>query len=315
MTQRVRLELDPAARARAATLGAEGSAWLDRLPDVIASLEDDWQVQVGWSLMGGTASWVGEVLTADGGTAVLKVALPQPDLDRSVSTLVRAAGRGYAQVLRHDLNRRALLLERLGPIPDRTLVGHVPLIRRGARVLREAWRVSRDARYPGDPDVDEKAEWLRRLIIDDVSPRTARAPDTVIHNALRLLDRRSEAWDLPSAVVVHGDAHIANMLPVLESRLGPVEGHVLIDPDGFVGDRAYDLGVLIREWNSVLLAADDPSSEVRAWSRLLADETGVDEQAIWEWAYIERVTSGLHLVALGLLEQGRPFLEVARLLR
>jgi streptomycin 6-kinase len=41
-------------------------------------------------------------------------------------------------------------------------------------------------------------------------------------------------------VVCHGDPHAGNVL-----RRG--DGWALIDPDGFVGERAYDLGVVMRD--------------------------------------------------------------------
>lgn len=98
-------------------------------------------------------------------------------------------------------------------------------------------------------------------------------------------------------------------------RPGAVGGYVFVDPDGFLADPAYDLGVLVREWCTHLLQAPDPTREVEGWCRLLAGVTGLDEEVIWEWGYIERVTTGLHLMGLGLVGRGRPFLDVAARLR
>jgi streptomycin 6-kinase len=87
----------------------------------------------------------------------------------------------------------------------------------------------------------------------------------VLAHARVLLDRRARAWDPRRAVVVHGDPHVGNMLPVLGPRPGAVDGQVFIDPDGFLADPAYDLGVLVREWNEALLADPDPVSTLRGW--------------------------------------------------
>jgi streptomycin 6-kinase len=38
--------------------------------------------------------------------------------------------------------------------------------------------------------------------------------------------------------------------------------------------------------------------------------TGVDETAIWQWGFVERVSSGLHVMSLG-LSGGDEFLAVA----
>jgi streptomycin 6-kinase len=85
---------------------------------------------------------------------------------------------------------------------------------------------------------------------------------------------------------------------------------VFIDPDGFLADPAYDLGVVLRDWCPELLAGD-ALSVARSYCRLLADETGLDEIAIWEWGLLERVSSGLYLLQLGAVDQARPFLTTA----
>ena len=57
-------------------------------------------------------------------------------------------------------------------------------------------------------------------------------------------------------VVVHGDPHPGNLLAVRAPRPGADTGYVFVDPDGFVADRAYDLGVALRDWSSTLLGPD-----------------------------------------------------------
>src|SRR5437773_904117 len=39
----------------------------------------------------------------------------------------------------------------------------------------------------------------------------------------------------------------------------------------------------------------------------LARESGLDEASIWEWGFIERVSSGLYIWAYGSRELGQPF--------
>lgn len=307
--------------ARARGLGAAGADWLAVLPARVDDLARHWDLRVGRSLLGGTASWAGRVRREDGSTAVLKVAMPQPGFRRAVEALIRADGRGYVRLLDHDVDRHAVLLEELGPIPDPGVEDHVVLMRRGARVLRVAWEVAGDPREPGAPAENPKVAVLHRLIADELAeltrlgePLPGAAADAVQH-ARRLLDRRARAWVPQRAVVVHGDAHLANMLPVRHPRPGAVEGHVLVDPEAYVGDPAYDLGVLVRDWTGPLLASPDPGAEMRGWCRMLAAEAGADEEAVWEWGFVERVTLGLHLLASGPRQRGRAFLDVATRLR
>jgi streptomycin 6-kinase len=39
--------------------------------------------------------------------------------------------------------------------------------------------------------------------------------------------------------------------------------------------------------------------------------TGVPADAIWEWGFIERVSTGLYLLQLGVEDEGRAMLSVA----
>jgi streptomycin 6-kinase len=65
------------------------------------------------------------------------------------------------------------------------------------------------------------------------------------------------AFDLDRCSVVHGDPHPGNALRGVEPREGAGPGYVFVDPDGFLADPAYDLGVILRDWCDEILGADD----------------------------------------------------------
>ena len=104
-------------------------------------------------------------------------------------------------------------------------------------------------------------------------------------------------------MLVHGDAHSWN---TLEAGNGAFR---LVDPEGLVSEPAHDLGVPMRELNDELLAGDALRLG-RERARLLGDLTGADEEAIWQWGFIERVSTGLYSIAQG-QDGADAFLEVA----
>jgi streptomycin 6-kinase len=120
------------------------------------------------------------------------------------------------------------------------------------------------------------------------------------------------AFDPERCVVVHGDPHPANALLVCTPRAGAESGYVFVDPEGFLCEPAYDLGVVLRDWNEELLAAADPLAVAHDYCQLLARESGLDEASIWEWGFLERVSSGLYIWAYGSRELGQPFLTTAQ---
>ena len=268
-----------------------GDRWLADVPATIAALEDRWGITVGERLAGGTASYVATAVTATGEPVVVKISVPGVDFGREVRTLRAAAGRGYVRLLAADLDRNAALLEPLGGSlsdsglpPERQLAVLADL-------LPIAWTVPPDRLAPTD-----KAAELAEFV-------GAFGRSAVVDEALRCAGRRSAAYDPDRCVVLHGDAAAANVLR------RPGDGWVFVDPDGFIGDPAYDRGVAVRDWCAELLAAVDPRSLLRSYCLVL----GGDPDATWDWGFLERVSTGLYVASLG--GDGGPHLDsAARLL-
>jgi streptomycin 6-kinase len=97
-------------------------------------------------------------------------------------------------------------------------------------------------------------------------------------------------------VLAHGDAQSFNTLLVDDGSFR------LVDPDGLFAEREYDVAVQLREWD------DEPGQDRAAF---IAGLTGLDERAIWQWAFVERVSTGLFCLESGMLEPGRGMLRVA----
>ncbi len=285
-----------------ARLGEAGERWLDGLPATVADLATRWSLELGRSLPGGSASYVVAARTADGVEVVVKVALPEFGFADQVAMLRRADGRGYVRLLAEDSTGNAVLLERLYGSLDRSGRPVEDQLRILADTLALAWR-------PATGPVVDKAAGLTALILD-AWERTGRpCPESVIDQAVAYAERRS--GDPGEPMLVHGDPHPANLLAVAAPRPGAETGFCFVDPDGFVADRAYDLGVVLRDWSS-RLTGDDARSVAERYCRLLADHTGVDATRIWEWGFVERVSTGLYVLdRVGSPAMARPFLESA----
>jgi streptomycin 6-kinase len=303
-------------------LGPDGRAWLAALPGIVGELREAWSLSVGAVLGGGNFAYVARVRTADGTDAVLKVAFPGRGFAEQVDTLIRAAGRGYVRLYDSDPVRHAMLLEPLGHSLASTETSVERSLDVLAATLCEAWQVPRPAQpiVPAAPiapptgaDTDRASGLLG--LIDKLWPELGEpcSPRLITH-ARALAERRVAAFDLASCVLCHGDPHADNALAAPSARPGAETGYVFVAPETFLGDPAYDLGVAMRGWPDHVLRADDPIALARGWSARLADKTGLDQQTIWEWGLIERVTTGLYLLSLGHGALGREYLDSAELL-
>lgn len=110
-----------------------------------------------------------------------------------------------------------------------------------------------------------------------------------------------------TSVLVHGDAHSGN---ILQDMTESQPSFKLIDPDGLVAEPAYDLGVLMREWLDGL--TNNPLENGRKRCLLLSEITSVNTQAIWEWGFIQSISTGLFLIKIGQKEMGLQMLKVAK---
>ena len=282
------------AKARAA--GAQD--WLGGLPALVGALAREWGFEAGPAYEDATEAYVAPVTLTGGGPAVLKLLVPRPGghAGHEITVLRLAGGEGCVRLLRADETRDALLLERLGPsMAD----ADVPYEQRLEILTGLAQRVWRPAPGTGLPTGAEKGRWLvehiRRLWEQLDRPCSER---TVTH-AIACARRRIEAHDDDRAVLVHGDVHRWNALRA-------EGGWKLVDPDGLLAEPEYDLGILMRE-DPVELMAGDP----RDRARLLAARTGLDARAIWEWGVVERVSTGLLAVSIGLQPVGDQMLAAA----
>jgi len=265
-------------RNKALVAGAE--AWLGELPGLVAEIEADWSIHVGAAYPDSTEAFVAEATCGDGRPAVLKLLIPRDgDATRNEATVLRLTrGEGCAELLRADIDRDALLLERLGRSLHRLAL---PIAERHEILCATAMLVWRPAPDSGLPTGADKGRWLVRFILETWEELGRPCPERTIDHAVRCAEHRVAEHDGARAVLVHGDVHEWNTLEA-------DGGFKLVDPDGLLADAEYDMGIVMRE-DPVELMDGDPRDRAR-W---LARRTGLDAGAIWEWGVVERVSTGL----------------------
>ena len=294
------IEVPDAVRRKALAVGPRGEQWLGDLPSTIAELERHWRISVGASIRGGSESYVAEAIAADGTDAVLKLAVPegvegQGVFARELATLLLANGRGYVGVLNADEYHRAMLQERLGRSLQELALPVESQIDIIATTLGQSWR--RPSPLPAARTGREQARHVAQAIVTRWDQLGRPCPRPTIEQALDYAHARSKAFDPATSVLIHGDAHPANILEAV--RGGGRHGEFkLIDPDGMLSEPAHDLGIPLRDWSDELLARDAAQVGLD-WCTQMSRLSGVDSRAIWQWAFLERVSTGLYMMSLG----------------
>jgi streptomycin 6-kinase len=262
---------------------------------------------------GGTTDFVAEAVTADDIPAVIKVAMPaamdgRAALENEVRTLRLANGRGCVRVLDYDADRGAVLLERLGPQLQRLNLPVAAQMEVICSLLGDLWTVP--CGEADLPSLHVKGRWLAEFITATWEHADRPCSRPVIDRALTFAERRSAAFDPSRAVLAHGDGHASNTLQDLTSMRA--NEFKLIDPDGLRGEPEYDLAILMREFTDEPLAGD-PLKIGLYRAGYVERHTGYDEQKIWEWGYVERVSAGLLCAKLGHIHLARDFLHISEL--
>jgi streptomycin 6-kinase len=179
----------------------------------------------------------------------------------------------------------------------------LPIAARHEILCAAARRVWRPAPGCGLPTGAGKGRWLIDFITATWAELGRPCSGRAVEQALGCARRRIAAHDDQRAVLVHGDVHEWNALRA-------ADGFKLVDPDGLVAEAEYDMGILMREGPGDLLGGD---AAERAWDRArwLAGRCGLDATAIWEWGVVERVSTGLLGVQVGLQPGAGQMLAVA----
>ena len=163
-------------------------------------------------------------------------------------------------------------------------------------LVAAAERVWRPATDSGLPTGEEKARALARFITAMWEELDGPCSRAAVDHALACAERRGSAHRDDRAVLVHGDVHQWNALEA-------GDGFKLVDPDGLLAEPEYDLGIVMRE--------DPLDGDLRGRAAWLAQRTGLDEGAIWEWGVVERVSTGLLGTRVGMQPIAAQMLEAA----
>lgn len=301
---RNRRPLPPVVVSRAKTAGAAGEAWLAGLDHMVSELEREWRISVGETLSGGTHAFVACAGGEKGEQYVLKIDMPEDlggDFSRGIAALQMADGRGYARLYAYDLKKKACLLERLGKPIDRLGFPVQRQLEIICAALKKTWEIpAGEAVLPAGGD---SVSWFREFIGERWEKLRRPCPREVVERAFAHLRAREEALDPSQFVLLHGDAHGGNTLQTLSG-----DDYKLIDPDGIFYEKAYDLGVLMREWREEY--AKDPVGKGKERCAYLHRLTGVEPRAIFAWGFLQCVSTGLLYWSID-PNVGRELLDIA----
>jgi streptomycin 6-kinase len=252
-------------------------AWLARVPEIVDECARAWSLDVGAPFDNLSFNYVAEARRADGRNAVLKVCFPEWEVPVEAEALRLFDGRGASQILEFDVDRSAMLLERVRPgrvVSE--LRDDVAETSVAADVMRRLWRPAPAGEHP----FPLARDWLARASGRDKLPATKSTYPWIEGVLARAREMASEGV---AGMLLHGDLHHDNILS------SERDGWLAIDPHGVVGEPAWEIAPFL--FNNL------PPDE-RAWRRVvrrradqLCDELLLDRERVYAWSAVRCVQS------------------------
>lgn len=259
--------------------GEAGARWLRELPALISRFERSWSLDVGEPFPGLWTNWVAPATLSDGTPTILKLSFPEDEDFKTEAEALRIFdGRGAVRLLRLDLDRGTMLLERCEPgMPLSSVKDDAEAMKAAAEVMRKLWRpVPATHPFPTVSDWARGLDRLRRRFDGKTGPM----PAALVEEAEKLF-----AWLISSqaeSVLLHGDLHHGNILAAKR------DGWLAIDPKGVVGEPAFETGTLLYN-PTELLNSSQPGKILERRIDLLAGKLDLDGARVRGWGLSQAV--------------------------
>ncbi|GAA1410534.1 aminoglycoside phosphotransferase family protein [Kitasatospora putterlickiae] len=290
--------------------GAEGRAWVDRLPSLADELAERWELRVDGAPAHGVVGLVLPVRRADGTGAVLKLQPVDEETAGEPLALRAWNGRGAVRLLDHDPATGSMLLERLDPA--RSLLT-VPDDLAATAVLADLL---------GELTCRQAPVGVRTLadVADGMLVRVPRARGELAEEGDRrlladLAAALREVRPEPGDRLLHWDLHYGNVLA--PATPGARARWLAIDPKPLAGDPGFELLPALRNRWSDLVATGDLPRALRRRFDLMTDRLGLDRDRAVRWTLARVLQNVLWDVEDGgrVVDEGQRAVAAALLVR
>lgn len=256
--------------------GESGAVWLDELPGIVDELLGHWECAVDGAVLYGGVGIIVPVRRRSEGAAVLKVSFPHPGNIHEPDALAAWSGHGSVLLHARDDDRFAMLLERvqastLAEVDDSDEVAAI------------AGQISRRLAVPAPPclpRLQDQADAWEQELHRDAEELPHGLSRHVVDAAL------STVRDLGAAqpdVLIHGDLHPGNILRADR------EPWLAVDPKGYAGDPAYEIGAFLKARAVTFRGAADVRAAVHRTLDVFTEAAEVDRELLQHWAQFHLV--------------------------
>jgi streptomycin 6-kinase len=274
------------------------------LPEIIKTFEEKWKIRVIEPLPL-SYNFVALAKKTDGTPVVLKIGFPKDkDLIAEIEVLKMYGGEGMVKLLDADEENGAFLEEHI--YPGKTLASienEEKATSIAVGVIKKITKeVSRDSIFPTVNDWWENALAKHLILFGGLGP----IPKDLFDKAQRIFTEYGEKQN--KQILLHGDLHHFNILSSGDTAW------VAIDPQGVIGELAYETGAYLRNPQPTLLKMPNVKDILKERIHIFAEELSLEKERIYHWAIAQAVLSAMWDLENNLHTTSNYFIEFARLL-
>lgn len=248
--------------------GEKGQAWLDVLPELLATISSRLDLRDLKEVTNLTYNYVLLGFQSDN-PIIIKLGLDNAGLKQEAFALKCFSGCGAVKVLAED--EGMLLLERA--VPGASLKRYFPdREEESIEIACSVMKKLHQANIPATHNFPHIKDWLAAL--DKGWP----IPEGYLKKAKKLRDQLLQTSE--ADVLLHGDLHHDNILQTANNW-------VVIDPKGVIGEPAYEVAAFIRNPIPELLNhADAPNIILNRITRF-SEALKLSERRIIDWCFVQ----------------------------
>jgi streptomycin 6-kinase len=263
------------------SFGDPGRRYLDELPELILKASRRWDLALGdpFPL---SYNYVCSATRVDGTPAVLKIGIPNRELNSEINALKVYRGEGAVRLFESAPDLGMILMERLQPGNIlSTLADDDHATEIAAGVMKVIQRPP-----PEDNGFIKLQGWFDEL--SNLRPRFAGGTGPFREKTVEIVEQlvRELFEENHPNVLLHGDFHHFNIL-------SSDRGWLVIDPKGVIGPAEYEAGpYLLNPWGE-MPNEKEAIQRTRRRISILAEHLGFDQQTLINWGICYSLLSAL----------------------
>lgn len=253
-----------------------GALWCEDLPAIFEACVSIWNLKVGVPYVGGSAAYVAPVTRSDGSEAVLKIQFPHRECEHEAAALAVWNGRGAVQLLEHDVDQHALLLERCEPGTLLADASEINVLEVVADLLPRLWiPPPQESQFT---TLADEAAWWRSTLEEEWHSAGMPFEQSLLAATLEILDELPQSQG--EQILVNQDLHGKNIISSQRQEW------LAIDPKPLIGEREFSLVPIIRSFE----LGHSEESVIGRLNRL-SFELNLDRERVRLWTFAHTIVT------------------------